>query len=160
VARILVADDSEIMRKHLKVTLNRQDGWTVCGETSNGLKAVLLAHELKPDLVILDLVMPMLDGLTAAAEIAKILPDVPIVIYSVQIQPELEVEARKFGVWAMVSKSAGPDQLIETVERLLAASQPALLSESTDAGIETRVAKEGPNDFEIDSVSEASEEPN
>lgn len=159
-ARILIADDSEIMRKHLKVTLDRQDGWTVCGETGNGLKAVLLAHELKPDLVILDLVMPMLDGLAAASEIAKILPAVPIVIYSVQIQPELEVEARKFGVWAMVSKSAGPEQLIETVKRLLAASQPALLSESTDAGIETRLAKEVPADLQSNSLPESSDELN
>jgi len=158
-ARILIADDSEIMRKHLKVTLHRQDGWTVCGETGNGLKAVLLAHELKPDVVILDLVMPMLDGLTAAAEIAKILPAVPVVIYSVQIQPELEVEAKKFGVWAMVSKTAGPDQLIETVKRLLTATQPLLLSQSTDAGIETRLAKEGTNDFKIDSPPAPAEEP-
>jgi DNA-binding NarL/FixJ family response regulator len=160
VARILIADDSEMVRKHLKVTLDRQDGWTVCGETANGLKAVLLAHELKPDLVILDLVMPMLDGLAAAAEIAKILPAVPIVIYSVQIQPELEVEARKPGVWAMVSKSAGPEQLIETVKRLLTASQPALLSESTDAGIETRLAKEVPADLQSNSLPESSDELN
>jgi len=82
-----------------------------------------MAHNLKPDLVIMDLVMPMLDGLQAAAEIAKNAPTVPIVIYSLQIPPELEMEAKKYGVWAMVSKSADRNLLIETVERLLASTQ-------------------------------------
>jgi DNA-binding NarL/FixJ family response regulator len=122
-ARILIADDSEITRKLLAATLGTHEGWTVCGEAVNGRNAILMAHDLKPDLVIMDLVMPMLDGLQASAEIAKNAPSVPIVIYSLQILPELEMEAKKYGVWAMVSKSADRNILIETVERLLGSTQ-------------------------------------
>ena len=122
-ARILIADDSEVTRKLLAATLGAHVGWSVCGEAVNGRNAILMAHDLKPDLVIMDLVMPMLDGLQASTEIAKSTPSVPIVIYSLQILPELEMEAKKYGVWAMVSKSADRNILIETVERLLASTQ-------------------------------------
>jgi DNA-binding NarL/FixJ family response regulator len=77
--RILIADDSDLMQEHLTIALESHAGWTVCGNAANGVSAILKAHELKPDLIILDLVMPMLDGLRAADEIAKILPTVPIV---------------------------------------------------------------------------------
>jgi DNA-binding NarL/FixJ family response regulator len=116
--QILIADDSEAARRHLRVILGRRLGWTVCGETGNGLKAVLLASELKPDLVILELVLPMLDGLQASTEIAKIFPSVPIVIYSKHVLPKMEVDAKEFGVWAMVPKSEDEKPLIETLERL------------------------------------------
>jgi len=152
------------MRKQLTDTLERQAGWVVCGETRNGLKAVLLAHELKPDLVILDLVMPMLDGLTASAEIAKILPDTPTVIYSVEIPPELELEAKKFGVWAMVPKSAGEGLLIETIKRLLISSPSRLLPGSNDALAEVAPESAKPettrNEAQADAESECSVEPN
>lgn len=124
-SRILVADDSEVMRKQLSAALTRHAEWTICGEAANGMSAILKAHELKPDLVVMDLVMPMLDGLRASAEIAKFLPTIPIVIYSLHLVPELEVEARKYGVWELVSKSSDQKLLVDTIERLLAASQPA-----------------------------------
>jgi len=135
-ARILIADDSEVTRKLLAATLGTHEGWTVCGEAVNGRNAILMAHDLKPDLVVMDLVMPMLDGLQAAAEIAKGAPAVPIVIYSLQILPELEIEAKKYGVWAMVSKSADRNVLIETVERLLASTQPQLPPDTANLLVE------------------------
>lgn len=134
-ARILIADDSEVMRQQLKTALTSRANWTICGEAVNGVSAILKAHELKPDLVIMDLVMPMLDGLRASAEIAKTFPTIPIVIYSLHLVPELEVEAKKYGVWELVSKSADQNLLIETVERLLAASQPANSRNELDANL-------------------------
>lgn len=127
-ARILIADDSEITRKLLVATLASHEGWNVCGEAVNGRNAILMAHDLKPDLIVMDLVMPMLDGLQAATEIAKNAPALPIVIYSLQILPELEMEAKKYGVWALVSKSADRNVLIETVERLLTSTLPQISS--------------------------------
>ncbi len=132
-ARILIADDSEVMRNQLRLALTSRANLTVCGEAVNGVSAILKAHELKPDLVIMDLVMPMLDGLRASAEIAKTAPTIPIVIYSLHLVPELEVEAKKYGVWELVSKSADQNLLTDTVERLLAASQSANLPNTSIA---------------------------
>jgi DNA-binding NarL/FixJ family response regulator len=122
--RILIASDSVFARKRLKFVIGLHTGWIVCGETGNGLKAVLLANELKPDLVILDLAMPMLDGLHAADEIAKILPKTPIVIYSPVAAPQQDLEAAGNGVWAMVPQSENEQTLVETVERLLLQGAP------------------------------------
>lgn len=132
-ARILIADDSVILRKQIAALIGSHPGWTVCGEAANGVSAVLKAHELKPDLVIMDLVMPMLDGLQSSTEIAKLHPTIPIVIYSLHLLPELEVEAKKYGVWALVSKSADQSLLIETVERLLAASPHQISPNTTES---------------------------
>jgi DNA-binding NarL/FixJ family response regulator len=158
--RVLIADDSEITRAQVSAIVNRQEGWTVCGESRNGLKAVLLANELKPDLVILDLVMPMLDGLRAAAEIAKLLPTVPIVIYSVEVLPELELEAKNFGVWASVSKSAGEQVLIETLHRLLAASQSQMMPGATNACAEIRAASAGAAELGAEVAPDSEDKPN
>jgi DNA-binding NarL/FixJ family response regulator len=117
--RILIASDSVSARKRLKFVIGLHSGWIICGETGNGLKAVLLANELKPDLVILDLAMPMLDGLRAADEISKILPKAPIVIYSPVAVLQQDLPEKAAGVWAMVSQSENEKALIETLERLL-----------------------------------------
>ena len=159
-ARILIADDSDLMRTFLKATLSRQEGWTVCGESRNGLKAVLLANELQPDLVLLDLVMPMLHGLQAAAEIAKILPSVPIVIYSAYVEPDMEVEAKKYGVWAMVSKNSGQTGLIETLTRVLAATQPTTLGNEAVPETEKRLVEQMPNELSAESVPDPADQAN
>ena len=154
-ARILIADDSAVVRKQLAVAIGRHPGWTVCGEAANGVSAILKTHELKPDLIIMDLVMPMLDGLQSSTEIAKLHPTIPIVIYSLQVLPELEMEAKKYGVWALVSKSAEPSVLIETVERLLAASSPQLPLGTSEPCVEASAstAIEAPTGGPLDSES-------
>jgi DNA-binding NarL/FixJ family response regulator len=146
------------MREKLVGILSRQPGWTVCGETRNGLKAVLMANDLKPDLVILDLVMPMLDGLRAAAEIAKILPAVPIVLYSVEVLPELEMQAKEFGIWAIVPKSAEENLLIETLNRLLGAS-PAVVPSANTQAPEIAPVEEVQNGFQTTALPEPLPEP-
>jgi DNA-binding NarL/FixJ family response regulator len=102
--RVLIADDSALTRKTLQDLLQTQ-GWEVCGKAENGLEAVRMAVELKPDVVILDLAMPTMDGLTAAREISESLPTIPIVMHTLHSLPHLEVEAKKNGVRCVVSKS-------------------------------------------------------
>jgi YesN/AraC family two-component response regulator len=70
-ARILIADDSELVRKSLKALFADQADWQVCGEASDGQQAIQLAKQLKPDLLILYIAMPVLDGLHAAGEIVE-----------------------------------------------------------------------------------------
>jgi len=102
--RILIADDSSVTRKTLLELLHTH-GWQVCGQAENGLEAVRMAAELKPDVVILDLAMPSMDGLTAAREISQAHPTIPIVMHTFHDLPQLELEAKKNGVRRIVPKS-------------------------------------------------------
>jgi two-component system, chemotaxis family, chemotaxis protein CheY len=123
--KVLIADDSELMRKIVSSLLSKTEGWAVCGEADNGQQAVMLAQELKPDLIVLDLAMPLLDGLHACAEILKFMPLVPIVLYTMHKAPEIELEAKKAGAKAVVSKSDDPNVLLETLKELVAESVAA-----------------------------------
>src|SRR5690242_14064446 len=81
--RILVADDNECVRSAISELIRNSDAnWVVCCEANNGKVAVEKAAETKPDVVILDLVMPGLDGINAGRKIRALLPDVPIIMYS------------------------------------------------------------------------------
>lgn len=93
--KILIADDNESVRNALRDVLSRQNGWAVCGEATNGRSAVSLALELKPDLIILDFLMPLMNGLAAAAEISRTLPSVPVVLYTMHNSEQLDREAKR-----------------------------------------------------------------
>jgi len=117
--RILIADDHQELREMLKALLETHAGWQVCGEAINGLEAVQKAADLKPDVIILDLSMPEMDGLQAASQISSASPDLPILIYtSHAVSPEAKLEAKKHGVWGVLNKGASPEQLINAVESL------------------------------------------
>lgn len=118
-ARILIADDSDIGRASIRTILSRQKGWTICGEAVNGRIAVLMAHDLKPDLIVMDFSMPMLDGLQASKEILRTMPEIPIVVFTFHMTPQLDVEAARIGVRRVVSKSDGARALPSAVEELL-----------------------------------------
>jgi DNA-binding NarL/FixJ family response regulator len=117
-ARILIADDSEFLRTHLREFLQRP-GWFLCGEAANGRQAVLMASQLKPDVIVLDFAMPMLNGIGAAREILKVLPSVPIVLYTLHRNPQLERDAIEAGIRKVISKGEGSDALIASLQELL-----------------------------------------
>jgi len=118
-ARILIADDSLSVRSTLKKVLEAHSKlWRVCAEASNGAEAVQMAVESKPDLAIIDLQMPFLDGLTASARIAKSLPRIPILINTVYKSAYVDSEARNVGVREVISK-ADPGRLLRAIESLL-----------------------------------------
>jgi len=102
--RILIADDAKLVRTALRDLLKKENGCEVV-EAENGSEAVAKARDTRPDLVILDLAMPVMDGLTATREINKLLPNVPIVMYTLHCSSQLEVDARKVGVARIVPKS-------------------------------------------------------
>jgi DNA-binding NarL/FixJ family response regulator len=80
--RIVVADDHEIMRAGLRGAISQQENWTVCAEAANGVEAVSKVVELKPDVVILDITMPVMSGLEAAIKIRQLSPSTRIIILS------------------------------------------------------------------------------
>lgn len=123
--RILIADDSEILRTHLRALLQLPD-WVLCGEASNGRQAVLMASHLKPDVIVLDFAMPMLNGIEAAQEILKALPSVPIVLYTLHKSPQLERDAIEAGIRKVISKGEDSNALIAGLQELLAVGRTAL----------------------------------
>jgi DNA-binding NarL/FixJ family response regulator len=116
--RILIADDNEIVRGRLREFLASHDGWEVCASVGNGRDALEKAVELRPSLIILDLAMPEMDGLSTAREIGKVLPSVPIVLFTLHKFATIDLEAKKAGVRHVVAK---PDTnaLLRTAEELL-----------------------------------------
>jgi len=120
--RILIADDSSLMRRVLRKLLeSHSNGWKVCAEAVDGLDAVQKAVESKPDLVIIDLQMPSMDGLSASVRIAKSLPRVPILINTNHKSEYVDSAARKVGVREVISKSDS-NALLRAVEGLQAHS--------------------------------------
>jgi CheY-like chemotaxis protein len=81
VKRILLADDSEIIRGVLR-KIFEESGWTVCAEASNGKEAVAKVHELKPDIVVLDLSMPVMNGLTAGRILKETTPETHLILFT------------------------------------------------------------------------------
>jgi two-component system nitrate/nitrite response regulator NarL len=116
--RILIAEDNPAVRNALRTLLEGAGYWEIL-EVENGQQAIAKAPELKPNLIILDLVMPVMDGLNAARQISKLLPDTPMVMYTMHWSPQVEVEAQKVGVRSVVAKSDS-SLLVSTVQQLLA----------------------------------------
>ena len=117
--RILIADDHETVRKGVRSILESRKDIGKCYEASNGEEAVHDALELKPDLIILDLSMPVLDGLGAGKQIRKLLPDIPILMLSMHEGESIVREAQKAGLHGFVSKSDVGPVLLQAVDTLL-----------------------------------------
>lgn len=118
-ARILIADDYDAARRALRRLVEEYAGWEVCGEAVDGRAAVRKVSELKPDLVILDLEMGMVDGLSAAREITAAMPCLPIVLCTVFATDALERESQESGVRAVVNKNEAGSTLVSVIEDLL-----------------------------------------
>jgi CheY-like chemotaxis protein len=80
--RVLVADDSPLIRKMLCQLFEREEDYDMCAEAENGQEAIELALKHRPDLIILDFAMPVLNGLDAARKLKKIMPEVPIILFT------------------------------------------------------------------------------
>jgi DNA-binding NarL/FixJ family response regulator len=116
--RILVADDHDLLRRGVKTLLQSHAGWEVCGEANTGREAVAKAKELKPDIVILDISMPDLNGVDAAKRIRKGSPDTEVLILSVHFSDQLIREILEAGVRGYVVKSDSDRDLVIAVETL------------------------------------------
>ena len=121
--KILIAEDNRHLRRVLRVLIESRKGWSICAEAENGLEAVSMANQHRPDLVLLDLVMPHMDGLAAARKISETLPGTPILMHTLFASPHLEVEAKKYGVQRVIAKAAG-QTLVPAIEEALAQVPP------------------------------------
>ncbi len=116
--RILVIDDGDSVRNIIGIFLEHA-GFAVCGEAADGIEGIEQAKKLKPDLIVLDLAMPRMDGMEAALILGKTMPDVPIVLltlYQNVLGPSL---ASVLGVKVVIDKTDGMDKLVKCVHSLL-----------------------------------------
>lgn len=103
--RILIADDNPAVRRGLRDLIEHVSEWDVCGEAVNGREAIERARELHPDMLLLDLMMPGMNGFDTARELAILEPGLPILLCTVQLSPYVAREAEKVGIQGAVSKS-------------------------------------------------------
>ncbi|MBV8051229.1 MAG: response regulator transcription factor [Acidobacteriaceae bacterium] len=116
--RILIADDDPPIRRLLRRLVEQHTDWKICGEAENGRDAIQRTKQLAPDVVIIDLAMPQMNGLQAGREIFKS-SQVPMLLLTVQdVSPELAKEAKKAGFLGALSKSRG-SEVIHGIETLL-----------------------------------------
>jgi DNA-binding NarL/FixJ family response regulator len=116
---VLIADDSALVRKGLSELFSREADFEVCGEAENGRKAIQEAQESHPDLILLDLAMPVMNGLDAARALKRLMPEVPIVMFSAHADSFTEKEARSAGVSALLSKFEDMSTLLGIARNLL-----------------------------------------
>lgn len=133
--RILIADDHEMMRKVLRNLINSHQGWHVCAEAKNGSEAVMHARELRPDLIVLDLAMPVMDGIKAAREITKSSPDARVIMFTLHASPEVAEQAKQVGVRQVISKAHDSGRLLTAMEQELGNDAA---KESSDADSESK----------------------
>lgn len=116
--RVLIADDHDVVRKGVRSILESRADVTVSGEASNGKEALEKAVELKPDLIVLDVSMPVMDGISAAKEIKKVLPATPILILSMHSGREMVRAAQSAGAQGFITKTDVAGVLLDAVDSL------------------------------------------
>ena len=118
-ARILLVDDHDIARQGVAALISSQPGWVVCGEARTGREALAMAASLRPDVIVMDMLMPDLNGLDAARQIRKLDPSAMILVLSGHEESELIQPAFDAGIRAYIVKTQARDHLIPAITALL-----------------------------------------
>jgi DNA-binding NarL/FixJ family response regulator len=116
--KILLVDDHDIIRRGLKDLLTAKAGWEVCGEAKTGKEAVALAEQLKPDIIVMDISMPDLNGLEASRRIHKALPKTGILILTMHFSDQLVRDVVEAGARGYILKSDADRELVTAVDSL------------------------------------------
>ncbi len=116
--RIMIADDHEVVRRGLCMLLQTHEGWEICGEAKDGREAVEMARQLKPDVVIVDIGMPNLNGLAATRQLTQQNPQQKVIVLTITDSDEVIREALDAGARGFVLKSDAARDLVSAVEAL------------------------------------------
>ena len=119
VSSVLVVDDGPLVRRKVCEMLTREGGFNICGEAENGSEAIEKAQRLRPDLIIMDWAMPVMNGVEAAQLLKRSLPSIPIIIFSNYTDAFVKKLALSMGVTAVISKSQHFSILVKTARGLL-----------------------------------------
>jgi len=119
--RILIVDDHEIVREGIRTLLSRsRPDWKICGEASNGEEAIQLTAEMKPDVVVLDVTMPVMSGIDAAPQIVRAHPDCRVLIFTMHDSDRFIAEVQRIGARGFVLKSQASRDLVRAIEEIVA----------------------------------------
>jgi len=117
--RILIADDHEVMRMGLRNLLQSVPGWSVYADAATGLEAVEAALLSSPDIIIMDITMPEMNGIEAAARIAAERPDIPIIMFSLHLSEDVVNRFKTGSIRGAVAKSEAARDLVDAVRAVL-----------------------------------------
>src|SRR6266567_2141636 len=117
--RILVADDHEVMRMGIRNLLESVPNWQVCAEASTGREAVEMALQSPPDVIIMDITMPEMNGLEAAAKISEKRPDIPVIMFSLHLSEDVIGRFKAGAIRGAVAKSEAARDLLDAVRMVL-----------------------------------------
>jgi DNA-binding NarL/FixJ family response regulator len=121
--RVLVVEDFEPFRKLMCSILDQRPNLQVISEASDGQEAVQKAEELKPDLILLDIGLPTLNGIEAARQIGKVSPESKIIFVTQESSPEVVQAALGLGAWGYVAKARAAGDLLVAIEAVLESKQ-------------------------------------
>lgn len=114
--RILIADDHEVVREGMRALIEHEPGWQVCGTATNGQEAVDTAKKLKPEVVVLDMTMPELDGLEALRQIKRALPNTEVVVFSAHHSEKVIEQLFDAGAKSYIQKSDAGRHLVAAIK--------------------------------------------
>ena len=117
--KILIADDHEIVRQGIRRVLEVKPDWEICGEASNGQEAVQMAQELTPDIIIMDVTMPVMSGIEAADEISRLPIGSRVLFFTMHDSSSMAGSVRRSAAQGYVVKSRAAQDLVLALERLL-----------------------------------------
>jgi len=117
--RILVVDDNELIRRQIRKILESDQQLEICAEAENGTDAVEKTRRYCPDLVLIDVFMPKMNGLAAVREIKNTSPNLPVLVFTLHDSGEIQIESQKAGADAFLLKANGGIKLLPTLHGLL-----------------------------------------
>ena len=119
---VLIVDDNVAIRRVVRYSFESQQDFQICGEAVNGQDAIEKAKQFKPDLIILDFAMPVLDGIEAAAILSQIMPSIRLILFTMHSNAVVNVAARTAGISAVIAKEHGLEELLSQSQKLLGLS--------------------------------------